>query len=105
MTAIDPPATPVRVTITGPTIATGVDFTGCSSWSGPGHVCTCNTWRPVICDVCGREIHDGDVIVERVEMYPDPLDDEHAARHEGCNETAPDSWFPTTLTTGRTDHQ
>jgi hypothetical protein len=43
----------------GPLIAEGFSFPGCSDWRGPGHLCMCETWRPVACDRCGGVIRDG----------------------------------------------
>jgi hypothetical protein len=43
----------------GPVVAEGFDFAGCSDWHGPAGSCACETWRPVLCDRCGEEIHDG----------------------------------------------
>lgn len=46
----------------GPQVAKGYDFPGCSDWSGPAHLCACETWRGAACPRCGETIKDGEVI-------------------------------------------
>ena len=52
--------------IQGPFLMEGSDFPGCSNWSGSADYCTCATWESIVCGTCGRDVRDGQWVINEL---------------------------------------
>lgn len=94
MTAIAPEAevglfTQTTVSIGRPHIARYFDFQGCDNQNPD--CCSCETWEPVECRLCGADIRDGQVIVSKLTLTVfDPIDhSEYEQRYEAWHFVCP----------------
>jgi len=78
------PTTPETIEVIGPITAKGVGY---ADWNDE-----INPWGPVVCQICHKDVRDGEAIYRSTELYQDQELDAQRVRHEGCNETAPDPW-------------